>query len=164
MSRRELIDSVRGFLAALLGVAVAPVLSFLWRGSRVRDPPGKPWADLGPAAKVEGEAWQRRTLQRERTNRWRHESQEEVVYLRRRADAYEAVSAICPHTGCLVKLQDGSFACPCHRSLFDTEGKGVEGPAPRPLDRLDCKVERGRLFVKYQRFRPGTKSQEPLET
>lgn len=162
-TRRELLDSVRGLLALLASVAVAPVLAFSWATSRVRDPAGKPWADLGPAAKVEGGAWQRRTLQLERANRWRHESREEVVYLRRRGDVVEALSAICPHAGCLVKAQAAGFACPCHRSSFDAEGGSLEGPAPRPLDRLECKLERGRLFVKYQRFRPGARSPESLE-
>lgn len=163
MKRRELIASVPGLAALAAGLAALPTLAFYWASSRLKDPAGKPWADLGPASRVEGETWQRRSLQLEVTNRWRRESREEVVYLRRRGDAVEAVSAICPHTGCLVKSDATGFACPCHKSLFDADGRPLEGPAPRALDRLACRIDRGRLFLKYQRFRPGTKAREPLE-
>lgn len=162
MRRRELIEAVRGLLAGLLAAAGLPTLAFLWKGSRLRDPDDKPWADLGAASKVEGEAWQQRALALERSNRWRRETQEQLVYLRRKGEQVEAVSAVCPHTGCLVRRQEEGFACPCHRSRFDAEGRSVEGPSPRPLDRLECKVERGRLFVKYERFRPGVSAREPL--
>lgn len=163
MDRRELLESVRSLLAAVFGALSLPPLLFFWRSARVRDPAGKPWVDLGAASKLEGEHWQRRILSLERVNRWRRGVREEVVYLRRRGDEIAAVSAICPHTGCLVRLDSRGFSCPCHKSSFDREGRSLEGPSPRPLDSLECKVERGRLFVKYQRFRPGTKAREPIE-
>lgn len=163
MSRRELFDSVRGLLALVLGAASWPLWSFLWASSRLREPADRPWADLGAASKVEGAGWQRRTLLLERTNRWRSETREDVVYLRRRGEAVEAVSAVCPHTGCLVRAEAAGFVCPCHRSRFDADGRPLDGPAKRALDPLECKVERGRLWVKYERFRPGIEAREPLQ-
>jgi Rieske Fe-S protein len=164
VNRRELLDSARGLAAALAAATALPVLLSWWRTSRAKDPVGKAWADLGAASKVEEVAWQRRTLSLERVNRWRREVQEDVVYLRRKGDALEALSAICPHTGCLVKPRAEGFECPCHKSRFDAEGTSLEGPAPRPLDRLECKVERGRLLVRYRRFRPGLPQQDPIDS
>ena len=45
-----------------------------------------------------------------------------------------AFSAVCTHQGCIVKLVDTSFDCPCHGSKFDPKtGAVLAGPAPKPL-------------------------------
>ncbi|MHC3469615.1 FAD-dependent oxidoreductase [Streptomyces sp. 7R007] len=53
--------------------------------------------------------------------------------------ALHAVSARCTHLGCLVAFNSAERAweCPCHGSRFDTDGKVIEGPATRPLERRD---------------------------
>jgi Rieske Fe-S protein len=48
-------------------------------------------------------------------------------------DGFGAVSAICPHLGCIVAAQPDGFACPCHGSRFAPNGRVVQGPAPSPL-------------------------------
>jgi menaquinol-cytochrome c reductase iron-sulfur subunit len=67
-------------------------------------------------------------------------------------------SPVCPHLGCRYDWHPGreEFVCPCHGSMFSKEGKVVGGPAPRPLDTLPNRIENGDLFVKWERFRPGT--------
>ena len=87
---------------------------------------------------------------------------DESVYLRRRGASIEAVSAICTHTGCLVQRVSNGFGCPCHKSDFDEEGKPTGGPAPRPLDRLETKIEGERLKLRFVRFRPGLSKPEPM--
>jgi Rieske Fe-S protein len=163
MDRREWLTSWQGLLAALGGLVALPLASHAWRSSRERDRAPAGWADLGPVSKIAEGAWQPRTLAIEAPNRWRRDVREEVVYVRRTAEGLEALSAICPHTGCLVRAEGGGFACPCHRSFFDAAGRNAEGPAPRPLDRIECKVERGRGYVRYRRFRPGLAQAEPVE-
>lgn len=162
MNRRELLASGKSLLALLAALGSAPTLYFWWRSSRLHEDVAEAWADLGPPGKIPEGSWQARTIALKRLNRWRLESREEAVYVRRTGDEIEVLSAVCPHTGCLVRRQGEGFDCPCHKSRFDVEGRNVEGPSPRPLDRLQWKIERGRLVVKYQRFRPGLARPEPF--
>ena len=51
-------------------------------------------------------------------------------------DAYEGISAVCTHMGCTVEPSRSGFRCPCHGSVYDSEGRNVSGPAPSPLSNL----------------------------
>lgn len=56
--------------------------------------------------------------------------------------ALHALSAKCTHLGCAVHWngEERSWDCPCHASRFDTEGKVLHGPAPRPLEKVALAV------------------------
>jgi menaquinol-cytochrome c reductase iron-sulfur subunit len=68
-----------------------------------------------------------------------------------------AYSTVCPHLGCAIDYEAASdrFKCPCHRSAFNKQGQIEEGPAPRPMDELECKEEGGLLTVQYLRYKQG---------
>ena len=59
----------------------------------------------------------------------------------RTAEGVFALSAICPHLGCLVNWHAGEkqIECPCHAAKFDLRGNVLGGPAPAPL--LSYKAE-----------------------
>jgi menaquinol-cytochrome c reductase iron-sulfur subunit len=81
--------------------------------------------------------------------------------------AVVAFSAECPHLGCAVNLApDGrAFACPCHASSFDLEGKPSNQVPPRPLDRLEVEITEAadpEVRVKFQRFRAQIEEKIPL--
>lgn len=164
MRRREILASGKSALALFFALAAAPSLLFWWRSARRRENAEDTWADLGPVVRIEEGPWQGRTVVLSRRDRWRDGTEQEAVYVRRVGETIEALSPVCPHTGCLVRREGDGFDCPCHRSRFDAEGGSLHGPARRPLDRLESKVERGRARVRYQRFRPGLARKEPLET
>jgi cytochrome b6-f complex iron-sulfur subunit len=78
------------------------------------------------------------------------------VYLFREPDGFRTVSAICTHLRCTIGPFQGpshewSFPhsiCPCHGSVFGTDGKVWRGPAPRDLDRHPVELSPdGRLIV-----------------
>ncbi len=48
-------------------------------------------------------------------------------------EGISAVSLVCTHLGCIVKLTESGFECPCHGSKFDDKGEVLAGPAPRAL-------------------------------
>ncbi len=49
---------------------------------------------------------------------------------------------VCTHLGCLPKWSPSNFRfeCPCHGSKYELDGKYIEGPAPRSLDRFQTTV------------------------
>jgi len=72
-----------------------------------------------------------------------------VVIVREEAGIY-ALLAVCTHLGCITRWQagQGKFKCFCHGSGFRKSGEHFEGPAPRPLERLDIRLdEEGRIIV-----------------
>ncbi|UPM42728.1 FAD-dependent oxidoreductase [Halocatena salina] len=62
-----------------------------------------------------------------------------VAAYRDESGRLHAVSAICPHMGCLLTWNDGekSWDCPCHGSRFDLDGTVLDTPAVANLDQYD---------------------------
>lgn len=60
-----------------------------------------------------------------------------------------AISTRCTHLGCSARYFDAakSFICPCHTSIFNFHGERISGPAPRPLDQFNTKVEDGQVLI-----------------
>jgi len=61
-----------------------------------------------------------------------------------------AFSRVCTDLGCLISWDNAKdqFICPCHKGIFDRNGKNISGPPPRPLDQYEV-VKRGKsIYVK----------------
>ena len=68
------------------------------------------------------------------------------------ADAFIALSSICPHLGCKVHWEANNerFFCPCHNGAFDAQGAPTEGPpasANQHLTRFPLSVEGNLLMI-----------------
>ena len=68
------------------------------------------------------------------------------------AEAFIALSSVCPHLGCQVhwEPQNSQFFCPCHNGAFDPIGKAISGPpkaANQSLKQFPLRVEKGLLFI-----------------
>ena len=71
-----------------------------------------------------------------------------VVVTRSAAGELRAMSAVCPHDGCLVsEIVDGTIVCPCHGSLFALDGSVTRGPATSSLTSRPVRVERGQIVL-----------------
>jgi Rieske Fe-S protein len=62
---------------------------------------------------------------------------------------FVAFSAVCTHRGCVLdQVHEEEGSCPCHGSRFDvSSGKVLQGPASKPLPKVQVRVKDGKLVV-----------------
>ena len=120
LSRRDFLKLARNLLLTASGLlGLGGLARFL---SYPSQPPAPTEFDLGPASNYA--AGSRTVLP-------------QVPALLVRGDTeFTALSLTCTHLGCTVESQSDGFACPCHGSRFDLQGKVRRGPASRPLASL----------------------------
>lgn len=70
-------------------------------------------------------------------------------YLMHNEDGLLAFYWKCTHLGCTVPWSSdlGFFRCPCHGSEFDRHGVVIGGPAPRPMDIMEVKIDGNNVIV-----------------
>ena len=75
--------------------------------------------------------------------------QARLFLLRFEDGGFLALHTRCPHLACVVSWDAarGRFSCPCHGSEFERDGKVINPPAPRPLDRFAVLIEGDRVKV-----------------
>src|SRR6266542_3505199 len=55
------------------------------------------------------------------------------AWLGRDSLGFYAIDAACSHLGCMVQFDNDAFVCPCHSSIYTTEGTVTAGPSRQPL-------------------------------
>jgi Rieske Fe-S protein len=58
----------------------------------------------------------------------------------RKGTRITALSSVCTHKNCAVKIKDDGFKCPCHGSLFTGGGDVTKGPAKAGLGRYKASI------------------------
>jgi Rieske Fe-S protein len=60
-----------------------------------------------------------------------------------------AFSATCTHLDCTVQYRKdmGLIWCACHNGKYDLNGRNIDGPPPRPLDKFKVVVKGGEVYV-----------------
>jgi cytochrome b6-f complex iron-sulfur subunit len=61
-----------------------------------------------------------------------------------------ALSTICTHKGCEVRVLPDAFQCPCHGSEYRIDGGVVEGPASQPLQRFAVEETPEAIIIKVK--------------
>jgi cytochrome b6-f complex iron-sulfur subunit len=72
------------------------------------------------------------------------------TWIVRNETGFYAIFAQCTHLGCTPRWLDaeGKFKCPCHGSGFTMDAINFEGPAPRPLERVQITLaEDGQIEI-----------------
>jgi len=72
-----------------------------------------------------------------------------AVLVRKQGGGVVALSAVCPHLGCIVQweAERQDFLCPCHAGYFTSDGEVISGPPPRALARLPFALANGVVTV-----------------
>jgi cytochrome b6-f complex iron-sulfur subunit len=72
-----------------------------------------------------------------------------AVLVRKRGGGLVALSAVCPHLGCIVQWEKDKqdFLCPCHAGHYTADGIITAGPPPKPLTKLPFTVANGAITV-----------------
>jgi menaquinol-cytochrome c reductase iron-sulfur subunit len=108
------------------------------------------WIDLGDISALQPGTPVEMVFRRNRKDGWKVISEKSTAWVVKQADQQiVAFGPQCTHLGCAYHWEDSKreFLCPCHTSLFSMDGKVTAGPAPRPLDRFDVKVENNHLKI-----------------
>jgi menaquinol-cytochrome c reductase iron-sulfur subunit len=158
-SRRALTLAVVVGSCAIAAATAIPAAAFVAAPIGSRGAAGRWVRTLRLDQLAEGEP-KRVAIVDDRRDAWTIERGVELgsVWLVRHGDKVTAFSSVCPHLGCSVNVAAGAgagFACPCHTSAFDPEGKRKSGPSPRDLDALATRIEDGFVAVDFRRFRIG---------
>lgn len=158
MTEEEERDSSRATLLSRAVAAMASLLSLVVGGvglgfflSPVFQKKEEGWVDLG------------------KTDAFRPDEPKSVEFVERRKDSwvvtekrssawvvaqdgkgFTVFDPRCPHLGCPYRwdVKDKRFLCPCHTAAFAIDGKVLDGPPPRPLDRYPSQVVEGKLLIK----------------
>lgn len=66
------------------------------------------------------------------------------------AAGFIALSPICSHAGCEVRVMPNSFECPCHGSVYSIDGEVEDGPAPRALQQFPMEETAENFIIKVK--------------
>jgi len=149
MHRRRALVLFVNSVVALIGSGLAAVLgAFALRPAPTAQ--GR-WVKAGAVGDLTPNVPVPRVLSLSRQDGWYRERTRETVFLVwDGAASVHALSATCTHLGCQVRWEADAtcFRCPCHGGVFDANGQVVEGPPPRPLDRVETRLESGVVLVR----------------
>lgn len=143
---RTTIVAIGGFIGGAIGL---PAIPYIIGPALKKDE--ETWIRLGAVSKVELDTPTLFKTTLETQTGWISSAEEFSVYvLTENGQDFTVLSNICTHLGCRVRWipEEGEFFCPCHNGVFAKDGKVVDGPPPRPMDRFEGKVEDGVLYVK----------------
>ena len=139
--RHALVLFVNTVTAVITGGLAAVLGAFALRPSRAD---GGAWLRAGNLADLTPHVPVPRVVSVPRQDGWYRERARQTVFIVwDGGQNVHALSATCTHLGCQVRWDADStrFRCPCHGGVFDAQGRVIEGPPPRPLDRVEARVD-----------------------
>ncbi len=139
---------IYGIWGAITAAIAVPAAAYLLLPPSVRR--GSAWIDASDLASIPPEVPTEVSFQRKRVDGWKITSEKATAWLvRKDQNNVVAFAPQCTHLGCAYHWENNNkaFVCPCHASEFSIDGAVLGGPAPRPLDRYNVKVEAGRIML-----------------
>ena len=149
MERRAFhLTVIYGLWGVITAALAIPAGIYLLLPPRVRK--AGQWVEAGDIAQLKPDVPEELVFRRIRKDGWKITSEKTSAWVVKAAgDQIVAYAPQCTHLGCAYHWdeQKRNFLCPCHTSIFALDGQVLAGPAPRPLDRYEVKVEGGRLLL-----------------
>lgn len=156
--RRTFLGWVTGVIAGVIGVTVGgSLVGYTILPALKRRQPE--WNDVGKVESLQPGIPKEMACIHSIADGWQKTTTKKSLWVvKDNAGSVTVYSPICTHLGCGYRWEadQQQFHCPCHHSFFSLDGKVLSGPAPRPLDTLPTKIEKGRLLVIYKEFKAGT--------
>lgn len=142
------IAGIYGLCAAMAAALGVPALAYLLLPPKARKE--DEWVEVGDITRLTVNSPVELTFRRNRIDGWKVFSEKSTAWVVKQADdRVVAFGPQCTHLGCAYHWEEGKndFLCPCHTSIFSIDGKVVSGPAPRPLDRYETKIDGSKLLL-----------------
>ncbi|HTQ55778.1 MAG TPA: ubiquinol-cytochrome c reductase iron-sulfur subunit [Bryobacteraceae bacterium] len=146
--RKFYVAAIYGLWSVIAAALSIPAAVYLLLPPKLRKAPE--WVDAGSVSKLDSGVPVEMVFRRNRVDGWKIQSEKTSAWVVKLPDAgLLAFGPQCTHLGCAYHWDESrsQFLCPCHTSIFSIDGKVVSGPAPRPLDRYQTRVENGELFL-----------------
>jgi menaquinol-cytochrome c reductase iron-sulfur subunit len=109
------------------------------------------WIEVGDIGTLTPDTPREIVYRRNRVDGWKVVNEKSTAWVVKSSQSNKVVAfgPECTHLGCAYHWEEGrkDFVCPCHDSVFSLDGKVVAGPAPRPLDRFQTKIDGNKLFI-----------------
>ncbi len=150
LSRRDFFKVVGSFVGSIMGLLMGVPLIAYFISPALEKQGGEKWIRAGKLDDYPPEEPTLFTFTITKKYGWEKSAQSYGVYIIRHNDNSVTVfSNICTHLSCRVRWKPelGEFVCPCHDAHFAKDGRVLSGPAPRPLDQYEHKVEDGILYI-----------------
>lgn len=151
-TRRSFYSAVINGLGALITAALAlPAAAYLL--IKPKSQKQGAWVDAADLNQLQIKKPEEVVFRRTRIDGWRVVNEKTTAWVVRMDDQnVVAYTPQCTHLGCAYHWdeQQKNFLCPCHTSVFSIDGKVLSGPAPRPLDRFETRVDNGKLLIGSQ--------------
>jgi len=146
--RRFHITSIYGLWTIISGALGLPAVIYLLLPPRTRH--RDEWVEVTDISSLSLNQPEEITFRRTRKDGWKMISEKAAAWVARISEQeVVAYAPQCTHLGCAYHWDEKqkNFLCPCHTSTFGIDGKVLDGPAPRPLDRYQSKLEGTKLLL-----------------
>jgi menaquinol-cytochrome c reductase iron-sulfur subunit len=149
VSRRSFYVGAIYGLGAIISAALGlPAAIYLLFPPKIRQ--ASQWVEIGDVTSLAADSPTEMTFRSNRVDGWKVTSEKATAWVVKHADnSITAFGPQCTHLGCAYHWDDAKteFICPCHNSFFSIDGKVTAGPAPRPLDRYETRIDGKKLLI-----------------
>jgi menaquinol-cytochrome c reductase iron-sulfur subunit len=140
--------AIHGIWAVMIASLGIPAIAYLLMPAKIRRK--SDWVEAADVTRLIPQVPLEIAFRRIRVDGWRVISEKSTAWVVKFSNSdVVAFAPQCTHLGCAYHWDQRKteFVCPCHNSVFSVDGKVQAGPARRPLDRYQIKVDGKKLLL-----------------